>query len=102
MKRTIFAIILLFTLIHVGDAVDNLSSQRLFDVIKSEKTTLALAIPDLKKRRIILIGVHHNQKSHHIAHLLITRALNGSQALKNLCCVLLKETPRAYFRMLNC
>jgi len=51
---------------------------RLFDVARGKETTLAQALSDLRKKRIILVGERHTQKSHHMAQLLIIQALHDS------------------------
>jgi len=51
---------------------------RLFDVARGKETTLSRALSNLRKKRIILVGEHHNQKSHHMAQLLIIEALRDS------------------------
>jgi len=52
--------------------------RRLFDVARGKETTLSKALSDLRKKRVILVGERHNQKSHHTAQLLIIQALHDS------------------------
>ena len=51
---------------------------RLFDMARGKKTTLTQALSNLRKKRVILVGERHSQKSHHTAQLLIIQALHDS------------------------
>ncbi len=51
---------------------------RLFDVARGNETTLSQALSNLRKKRVILVGERHSQKSHHTAQLLIIQALHDS------------------------
>jgi len=49
---------------------------RLYDLQKNKEMFLADAISDLKKNRIILVGEHHTNQSHHFAQLNVIQSLN--------------------------
>jgi uncharacterized iron-regulated protein len=51
---------------------------RLLDLAKKKETTLADALPELQKKRILLVGEQHDQKGHHAAQLEIIKALHKS------------------------
>jgi uncharacterized iron-regulated protein len=78
MKQTFVAIIAVLVLNGSVSANGKFEGTRLFDVALGKETTLAQALTDLRKKRIILVGEYHNQKSHHMAQLLIIKALHWS------------------------
>lgn len=59
-------------------AVEHLEDVRLFEVVKNKETSLAQALPKVRQARIVLVGEFHNRKSHHMAQLLIIKALHKS------------------------
>jgi uncharacterized iron-regulated protein len=56
----------------------NLENERLFEVAKDKGTSLAQALPEMREKRIILVGEYHDRESHHMAQLLIIKALYES------------------------
>jgi uncharacterized iron-regulated protein len=73
-KRIIASI---FTLIIAGSCQANQQQvdQAVYDLARGRKTSLAQITADLKKHRIILVGEHHSNKSHHRAQLTVIQAL---------------------------
>jgi uncharacterized iron-regulated protein len=59
-------------------AGEGLEGMRFFHVAAGKQTTLAQALPDIGQKRIIIVGEYHNRKSHHMAQLLIIKALHES------------------------
>ena len=55
-------------------------SQPVLDLNRSQRTTISEVIPELTKKRIILVGEHHSRKTHHMAQLLVIKALHESGA----------------------
>lgn len=55
-----------------------LEGMRLFDVATGKQATLAQALPHIGQKKIIIVGEYHNRKSHHLAQLLIIKALHES------------------------
>ncbi|MGD8229686.1 MAG: ChaN family lipoprotein [Desulfobacteraceae bacterium] len=53
--------------------------ERLFEVAKDKETSLAQALPEMREKRIILVGEYHDRESHHMAQLLIIKALHESE-----------------------
>jgi uncharacterized iron-regulated protein len=49
--------------------------QAVYDIDRDRKTNLSEMASDLKKKRIILVGEHHGNKSHHRAQLTVIQAL---------------------------
>lgn len=50
----------------------------LLELASGEKTTLARVVSTLGESRIILVGETHNRKSHHMAQLMVIKALHES------------------------
>jgi uncharacterized iron-regulated protein len=69
-----FGIILAMGCVTISDAAE----MRLFDLAKKKETALAEALPELQKKRILLVGEQHDQKGHHAAQLEIIKALHKS------------------------
>ena len=59
-------------------ANEKLEHLPLHDVTRGKETSLVQVLPDLREKRIILVGEYHNQKSHHMAQLQIIRAIHES------------------------
>lgn len=59
-------------------AEDKLADPRIFDVAEGKETTLHEILPTLKEKSIVLVGEHHDQRSHHTAQLLIVESLHKS------------------------
>lgn len=78
MKQLFMALIALMILNGCLWANRKSENYRLFDVERGKETTLVQALSNLRKKRIILVGEHHNQKSHHMAQFLIIQALHDS------------------------
>jgi uncharacterized iron-regulated protein len=55
-------------------------SQPILDLNQSQQTMMSEVIPELMTNRIILVGEHHSQKAHHMAQLMVIRALHQSGA----------------------
>ena len=49
--------------------------QPVYDIDRGSQTNLSQMATDLKKNRIILVGEHHSNKSHHRAQLAVIQAL---------------------------
>lgn len=76
MKQYFTALVILLSLSGCMWANGRSEDLRLFDIAKGREITLAQAAHHLKKQRIIIVGEHHNQKSHHMAQLLIIQTLH--------------------------
>jgi uncharacterized iron-regulated protein len=61
-------------------ADDHLLSYSVYDVRQKRQSTLGEIMGDLKKDRFILVGEHHNEESHHLAQLMVVKALHESGA----------------------
>jgi len=48
---------------------------RMFDLNRAEELPMSQALVDLQKKRIVLVGEHHNNSQHHLAQLAVIRAL---------------------------
>ena len=59
-------------------AAGNLQNMRLFEVAKNQEISLAQALPEMRRARLVLVGEFHDRKSHHMAQLMIIRALHES------------------------
>jgi uncharacterized iron-regulated protein len=57
----------------------NLENERLFEVAKDKETSLAQALPVMRNKRAIFVGEYHDRESHHMAQLLIIKALYESE-----------------------
>jgi uncharacterized iron-regulated protein len=69
----------LFVVLILGGhalSYEGTESTPLFDVAKGQETTLFKELETLKQKRIILVGEHHNQESHHRAQIEIIKALH--------------------------
>ena len=73
-KRIIAAI---FILVIAGGCQAQLRDldQPVYDLERGRKTNLSELTADLKKNRIILVGEHHSNESHHRAQLTVIQAL---------------------------
>ena len=74
-KRLLVTFFLLLVPFGGAFAEENWEKLRLFDVAQGEETTLRRVIGEVKGKKIIFVGEHHDRKSHHLAQLLITKAL---------------------------
>lgn len=54
------------------------TGHRLYDLRQGKEIPLAEAVSDLKKNRIVLVGEHHNDKSHHLAQLAVIKHLKAA------------------------
>ena len=73
-KRTITVIFIL--IIAAGCQAKQLHlNQPVYDIDRGRKTILSEMTADLKKNRIILVGEHHGNKSHHWAQLNVIQAM---------------------------
>ena len=78
MKQVFAGIIGMLVLNGSVLAGGELEDMRLFHLATGKQTTLAQALPDIGQKRIIIVGEYHNRKSHHMAQLLIIKALHES------------------------
>jgi uncharacterized iron-regulated protein len=78
MKQILAGIIGMLVLNGSVWAGGELEAVRLFHVATGKQTTLVQALPDIGQKRIIIVGEYHNRKSHHMAQLLIIKALHES------------------------
>jgi uncharacterized iron-regulated protein len=69
------ALLLLTSSVWSGRSFEHL---RLFEVATDKETSLAQALPEMREKRIILVGEYHDRKSHHMAQLLIIKAMHQS------------------------
>ena len=78
-KRIIAAI---FILVIAGSCQAQLRDldQPVYDLERGRKTNLSELTADLKKNRIILVGEHHSNESHHRAQLTVIQALTQAGA----------------------
>lgn len=51
---------------------------RFFDMNKRLETTLTRSLPELTKKKIVLVGEYHNEMNHHEAQLAVIQAMHGS------------------------
>ena len=77
-KQLIMALITVVFLNGCMGARIKFETYYLFDVASGKRNTLGKALSSLRKNKIILVGERHHQESHHIAQLLIIRALHDS------------------------
>jgi uncharacterized iron-regulated protein len=61
-------------------AEDPLLTHSVYDVRQKRQVTLGGIMSDLKKDRFILVGEHHSDERHHLAQLLVIKALYESGA----------------------
>ena len=74
MKRIMMAIFILVIAGSCQAKQQNLD-QPVYDIDRGLQTNLSQMSADLKKNRIILVGEHHSNKSHHRAQLAVIQAL---------------------------
>ena len=73
-RRIIVAIFMLITATGCQANQQNLDHP-VYDIERGRNTSLSQMSDDLKKNRIILVGEHHSNKSHHRAQLAVIQAL---------------------------
>jgi len=56
------------------------STYRVYDVRQKRQVSLGVLVEDLKKNRFVLVGEHHSEERHHMAQLMVIRALHESGA----------------------
>ncbi len=78
MKQYLVVLTTLLVLCGCMWAKGKFKGYRLFDVAKGRETTLDRVLHHLKEQRIIIVGEHHDQKSHHMAQLLLIQTLHES------------------------
>ncbi|KPK25765.1 MAG: hypothetical protein AMK69_13475 [Nitrospira bacterium SG8_3] len=78
MKRLFGATVAVLLLTSSVWSGGNFEDVRLFEVAKDKETSLAQALPEIRKKRIIHVGEYHDRESHHMAQLLIIEALYES------------------------
>jgi uncharacterized iron-regulated protein len=82
MKKVILGLSLAWSLAHTAWAVadDRLLTYRVYDVRQEREVALGELMDDLKKKRFVLVGEHHSEERHHMAQLMVIRALHESGA----------------------
>ncbi|UCF92860.1 MAG: ChaN family lipoprotein [Desulfobacterales bacterium] len=75
MKNVIVALLTLYLTSGGSWAQQDVLSQPVFDVARGQKILLSEALPLLKATRVILVGEHHGNQSHHRAQLRVVQAL---------------------------
>jgi uncharacterized iron-regulated protein len=80
MKRVILALSLSWFLgLTAGTMADDpLLTYRVYDVRQKRQVSLGEILDDLKKDRFILVGEHHSDEWHHLAQLMVIKALHDS------------------------
>jgi uncharacterized iron-regulated protein len=78
MKRVFGATVALLLLTGSVWSGGNFQNERLFEVAEDKETSLAQALPGMREKRIILVGEYHDRESHHMAQLMIIKALYES------------------------
>ena len=68
----ILSVILLFVVL---DAIQAHITQRIYDLQNNKELLMSNALSDLKKNRIIIVGEHHSNQSHHFAQLNVIQSL---------------------------
>ncbi len=75
MMKRIMTIILIVVITGSCQAKQQKLDQPVYDIDRGSQTNLSQMTADLKKNRIILVGEHHSNKSHHRAQLAVIQAL---------------------------
>ena len=75
MKRIFPFILSVIVLFGVLDAIQAHLTQRIYDLQNNKEMLMSNAISDLKRNRIILVGEHHTNQSHHLAQLNVIQSL---------------------------
>ncbi len=78
MKKIFYIVAALLILSGGCWAKVKFSNHRIFDLELGKEITMAEALADLREKQIILIGEHHNEKSHHLAQIGIIQMLHES------------------------
>jgi uncharacterized iron-regulated protein len=73
-------LIIILILAGISLAKQQQFNQPIYDLERRQKTAMSELIPELKKKRIILVGEHHSDRSHHEAQLAVIQALKQSGA----------------------
>jgi uncharacterized iron-regulated protein len=76
MKKIISIIVFVVMLASGCWAKQDRYDHRLFDLNREKELLMSQALAELKKRRIVLVGEHHNNMEHHMAQLAVIRALH--------------------------
>ena len=75
MSKQIIAVIFILIITASCLAKQQNLDQPVYDIGRGSQTNLSQMTADLKKNRIILVGEHHSNKSHHRAQLAVIQAL---------------------------
>ncbi len=75
MMKRIMTIIFILVITGSCQAKQQKLDQPVYDIDRGSQTKLSQMTADLKKNRIILVGEHHSNKSHHRAQLAVIQAL---------------------------
>ncbi|MBT8366560.1 MAG: ChaN family lipoprotein [Deltaproteobacteria bacterium] len=78
MKRSIVILLSVFISFSALAIAMKPSNQRLYDVNHGKETVMSNVIPALKQNRIIIVGEHHSNISHHEAQVNVIRSLKES------------------------
>ena len=78
MKRSIVILLSVFISISALAIAMKPSNQRLYDVNHGKETVMSDVIAALKQNRIIIVGEHHSNISHHEAQVNVIRSLKES------------------------
>ncbi len=75
MMKRVMTIIFILVITGSCQAKQQNLDQPVYDIDRGSQTNLSQMTADLKKNRIILVGEHHSNKSHHRAQLAVIQAL---------------------------
>jgi uncharacterized iron-regulated protein len=68
----------MIAILGIGISVWSHPHRSVFDLNRSQKTTMSAILPELKKNRIILVGELHSNKNHHEAQLDVIKVLEDA------------------------
>ena len=80
MSKQIIAVIFILIITGSCQAKQQNLDQAVYDIGRGSQIKLSQMTADLKKNRIILVGEHHSNKSHHRAQLAVIQALSQAGA----------------------
>ena len=76
MKRIFPIALSLIILIGVLHAIQAHSTHRIYDLQQNKEKLMSDVIADLKRNRVIIVGEHHSNPSHHLAQLNVIQSLH--------------------------
>jgi uncharacterized iron-regulated protein len=76
MKRIILIVLSVIVLFGVLDLIQAHLTHRIYDLQQNKEKLMSDVIADLKRNRIVIVGEHHANPSHHLAQLNVIQSLN--------------------------